>query len=125
MRDIFNFSGRISKKNYLKYISLLLILLIIIFLLKIYIPKEIIFIFSTVIFCFLGPLTVRRLHDIGVSGHWLWITPCLGFIGYFDWIAFGSVTGSALIFLVFHAWLLFLLMKEGDRHSNEFGRPNY
>jgi len=65
------------------------------------------------------------MHDIGLTGHWLWITPCLGFVGYFDWIAFGSVTGSAFIFLVFHAGLLFLLMKEGDRHSNDYGRPNY
>ena len=124
MRDIFKFSGRISKKYYLKYISLFLILFIIIFLLQVHIPKEIIF-FSTVIFCFVGPLTVRRMHDIGLTGHWLWITPCLGFVGYFDWIAFGSVTGSAFIFLVFHAGLLFLLMKEGDRHSNDYGRPNY
>ena len=125
MRDIFKFSGRISKKDYLKYIFIFLIFLITIFLLQVYIPKEIIFIFSTVILCFVGPLTVRRLHDIGLTGHWLWITPCLGFVGYFDWITFGSVTGSTLIFLVFHVGLLFLLMKEGDRHSNDYGRPNY
>lgn len=65
----------------------------------------------------------RRLHDIDLSAHWLWISPLLGAISYFDWVLSHAATGSSLICVLFHAVLLFLLFKEGDRHRNQFGHP--
>jgi len=54
-------------------------------------------------------LTVRRLHDLGLSGHWIW-----------------AIYGALLFFSIL-AWIAYLVVMSlpGNKVENRFGPPVY
>jgi len=55
-------------------------------------------------------LCVRRLHDCGLSGHWLWVTPFI-FIPYL-----GILLAIALMIFLF-----IIQFRKGDEGANRYG----
>jgi uncharacterized membrane protein YhaH (DUF805 family) len=101
--DYDNFSGRTSRKQFwLFFILLLFVLLTLFFILGMIVnfrEKDSVALFwgfwGFLDFALSIPITallVRRLHDIGKSGYWLFFVlfPLIGFIVLFLWLGFGK-----------------------------------
>lgn len=82
----------------------------------------------------MAALTARRLHDVGLTG-WAQLPLYLTYIGYipgFDGFIFDGFErgGAALVLTVLYwayfGWLLYNLIKDGDRWGNKYGSsPKY
>ncbi|MEK9683663.1 MAG: DUF805 domain-containing protein [Rhodospirillaceae bacterium] len=122
--SFFRFSGRRNRAYFAKVLGVTVIVdgAILFSMQNIHIPVKVVLLLIANLPAMSA--AARRLHDINLSAHWLWISPLLGAIWYFDWVLFHAATGSSLICVLFHAALLFLLFKKGDRHRNQFGRPD-
>ncbi len=90
-------------------------------------PIESLLLFSSVLsMCFVLPASIRRLHDIGMNGAWLYLP-----VGSFalNYIAAGNVPVAVISAINYLLWalnailLLLMLVKSGDAGINRYGKP--
>lgn len=100
-RNFANFNGRARRREYWMFVLCNVIAVIILSIISAITRLSILpSIYSLIILLPSLAISVRRLHDIGKSGMWI-------FIG--------------LIPIVGAIWLLILTLKEGMRSDNEYG----
>ncbi len=90
-------------------------------------PIESLLLFSTVLsMCFVLPAGLRRLHDIGLNGSWLYL-PIATFV--LNYIAAENLPPMLVSVLNYVLWganallLVLMLVKKGDASINRYGRP--
>lgn len=105
-----DFSGRARRKEYWMYMLFYILIIFLLFLIFVFAsahirnewPVRLLMIFMLPGILPGLAVTIRRLHDIGKSGFWIFI-------------AYVPVIGGI--------WLLSLMTVEGDYHENKYG-PN-
>lgn len=101
IRQYADFNGRARRKEYWMFFLFNIIFSIVVSMIDGFLGTFILGIFYALALFIPGlAVAVRRLHDTGKSGWWLFIgfVPLIGFI-----------------------WLLVLMMTEGDQGDNEYG----
>ncbi len=133
-KNYFSIKGRASRREYLAvsllfilYYFLLSFLILFIAMISVLTGETIIIIkiLSIVLYCYLIipliTMSVRRFHDINMSGWWtLLLTPLLPFIQ-----TILIQTNMIFVYLLVLILVLFLYLKKGNRKDNRFGANIY
>lgn len=134
VKNLFNFSGRVRRKEYWATILLLIIPLVLCYLLlMLSVPlKELmrnpesialrgeVLVFNVLVFVIFAALQVRRLHDLGASGALFFISPLASILVVSAiWTQEPVLwfVGQLLNF-VYGCWLAFV---PGQKRANEYG----
>lgn len=101
LKNSFNYSGRASVKEFSSFLSMNLLAIFIMFIIA-YSLKSSVVIEAYTAFTFLTliSVTIRRLHDLGKSGWWIW---------------------TALI--PFGVFYLYIICNREGTGENRFGQP--
>ena len=124
MQNYFNFAGRASRYDFwaFMFVNLLLFLLWLggVNLLKL--NRIFWYVFLLYVSLPLFSITVRRLHDINLSGTWALPALSLVVLSITDWeFAFFNMAIWLYLALAYNTFLLWLLGREGNRYGNKYG----
>ena len=154
-KNIFNFSGRASRKEFFLFLLLTILFLSAYFdgnpiysswFSSLFDPFGYLdsFVISSLVYCLyyvfnilpylfilsLISLGCRRLHDVGLSGNWQWISPISFCICLFYFVLSNKMDGfdaikalfySLICFVVTYLGLMFFFTRVGQSTENKYG----
>ena len=123
-KKYFQFKGRASRKEYLSFLIFDNLLLFFMGILNMIMSSNIVVIVTTIyalvsIFPSIS-VTIRRMHDINLSGWWCFILTIIGIV-FASFLTQSIMTNIVLCIVIIMA--IFIICKKGMPEANKYGEP--